>query len=322
MDHLSFRDIAQRFFHRRAQVCADLAVFHDFAPPPSGGGHQFMRALMREMTEQGWRVEHNQIPRATHACLFNSFNFDFKRLKRQLKKHGCFCVHRVDGPIAVYRGFDDGTDLRIAEINEELADATVFQSQYSLDKHRELGFELAEPVIIPNAADPAIFNANERTHWDGRRPLRIISASWSDNPNKGAATYKWLDEHLDFKQYEYTFVGRIQESFKNIRHIQPVDSETLAVELRRHDVFITASRNDPCSNSVIEALSCGLPVIYLNSGGHPELVQEAGLAFHESDEIPGCLESIGRDYDRYQSMISLPSIEDIARQYLHALKLS
>ena len=52
-------------------------------------------------------------------------------------------VHRVDGPIGVYRGFDDGTDARIAEINRELADATVAQSRFSLDAHRELGIELA-----------------------------------------------------------------------------------------------------------------------------------------------------------------------------------
>ena len=54
-------------------------------------------------------------------------------------------VHRVDGPIGVYRGFDDGTDVRIVEINRELADATIFQSRYSLDKHRELGLELRRP---------------------------------------------------------------------------------------------------------------------------------------------------------------------------------
>ena len=38
-------------------------------------------------------------------------------------------VHRVDGPIGVYRGFDDGTDRRIEAMNAELAHATVLQSQ-------------------------------------------------------------------------------------------------------------------------------------------------------------------------------------------------
>ena len=66
-------------------------------------------------------------------------------------------VHRVDGPIGVYRGFDDGTDARIVAVNRELADATVLQSRFSLEKHRELGPRPREPVVIPNAVDPAIF---------------------------------------------------------------------------------------------------------------------------------------------------------------------
>jgi hypothetical protein len=120
---------------------ADLALFHEFAPSPSGGGHQFLRALTRELEHRGLEVEHNRISGGTPACLFNSFNFDFARLQR-FADRGPRLVHRVDGPIGVYRGFDDGTDDRIARINGELASATIFQSRYSLSRHRELGFEL------------------------------------------------------------------------------------------------------------------------------------------------------------------------------------
>ncbi len=63
-------------------------------------------------------------------------------------------VHRVDGPIGAYRGFDDGTDARIAAINAELADATVLQSRYSLEKHAELGIELRDPVVDPEHGRP------------------------------------------------------------------------------------------------------------------------------------------------------------------------
>src|SRR6266542_274607 len=120
---------------------ADVAVFHELLPPPGGGGHQFIRALTGELARRGLSLELNRISGRTPTCLFNSFNFDFHRLRR-FSRNGCRMVHRVDGPIGVYRGFDDGTDSRILEINAQLADATVFQSQWSLDKHRQLGADL------------------------------------------------------------------------------------------------------------------------------------------------------------------------------------
>jgi hypothetical protein len=83
---------------------------------PWGGGNQFLRALVGEFERRGLTVEVNRISGGTAACLFNSFNFDFRRLRR-FARPGVRMVHRVDGPIGVYRGFDDGTDARIAEIN-------------------------------------------------------------------------------------------------------------------------------------------------------------------------------------------------------------
>ena len=53
------------------------------------------------------------------------------------------------------------------------------------------------------------------------------------------------------------------------------------------DAYLMTKNNDPCPNSVLEALSSGLPVLYSASGGVPELVgAEAGigLAVPESFE--------------------------------------
>ncbi len=297
----------------------NIAFFHEYAPPPSGGGHQFMRALEAELKQRGFRIENNSLSRSTPVCLFNSYNFNFKQLRRQ-RHRNCRMVHRVDGPVSVYRGMDDGTDARIAKINNELADASIFQSHFSLIKHKELGFEFANPSVIMNAADPRIFHRHGKLPFDLNRKIRLISTSWSDNLNKGAGTYQWLDRNLDWTRYEYVFIGRLPLPMKNIRVTAPVEPETLATQLRKSDVFITASRNDPCSNSLIEALSCGLPALYLNSGGHPEITGNGGLSFESPEEIPAALERLTASYASYQNGITVPKISDIATRYLEVLE--
>jgi glycosyltransferase involved in cell wall biosynthesis len=295
---------------------ADLGVFHTFYPPPYGGGNQFLLAFLRELRRLGLRVEVNRLSGGTVACLYNSFNFDFARLRR-FAREGVRMVHRVDGPIGVYRGFDDGTDRRIVAINR-LADATILQSQYSLEKHNELGLELRNPTVIHNAVDPSIFHRPYERRQHER--LRIITTSWSDNPRKGGEVLTWLDEHLDFDAYELTFAGRTQVPLKRIRLVEPLPSAQLADLLRVHDVFLAPSRDDPCSNALLEGLACGLPAVFRRSGGHPELVGEAGLGFDAPEELPGVLACLRTELDERRAAIRVPSLAEVADRYLDVLR--
>jgi glycosyltransferase involved in cell wall biosynthesis len=304
------------FLSRRS--AADLAVFHEYEAPPSGGGNQFVHALVRELERRGLTVERNRISGGTTACLFNSFNFDFTRLRR-FAREDVRMVHRVDGPIGVYRGFDDGTDRRIADLNEALADATVFQSRWSMERHAELGFGLRAPVVIPNAPDPAIFRPpREREPLGGRR-LRVIATGWSDNPRKGGETLEWLDEHLDVDRFQLTFAGRTRASLQRVRVVGPLDSGALADLLRTQDVYLAASRDDPCSNALLEALACGLPAAFLRSGGHPELVGEGGLGFDAPEELPALFARLEAELDERRMAIRVPALAEIADRYCAVL---
>ena len=94
-----------------------------------------------------------------------------------------------------------------------------------LEKHRELGLELRDPVVVPNAVDPAIFHpAGGREPLEGRR-VRVIATSWSDNPRKGGETLAWLDRNLDHARYELTFAGRAPMTFEQARRRRPARLE-------------------------------------------------------------------------------------------------
>ena len=122
-----------------------------------------------------------------------------------------------------------------------------------------------------------------------RRPAcPRIAPSRSVNPRKGADTFTRLDGHLDRDRYELTYLGQAPVLFEWIRAIGPLGSDEVAAELRRGDVYVAASRDDPCSNALLEALACGLPAAYLGSGGHPELVGKGGLPFAGTTRSSRC----------------------------------
>ena len=108
---------------------------------------------VRELECRGLAVELNRISGGTPACLFNSFNFDFARLRR-FAARGARLVHRVDGPIGVYRGFDDGTDERIARAQRRARRRDVLQSRFSLEKHVRARARAARPGRDPERRRP------------------------------------------------------------------------------------------------------------------------------------------------------------------------
>ena len=294
----------------------DVAIAHELRDPPYGGSNQFLLALRGELSRRGLRVTDGPVPRRARSVLLHSYLVDLRR------RPAGRVVHRVDGPIELYRGADDGADRRIVEINDRLADATILQSRYSLEAHRDLGLELRDPVVIPNAVDPAIFHPPaEREPLAGRR-VRVVATSWSDNPRKGGETYARLARTLDRRRYELTFVGRASVAVEAEHALPPLASNELAEVLHRQDLYVTASLNDPCSNALLEALACGLPTLYARSGGHPELVGEAGLGFEHREELPGLLDRLVEELDERRAAIRVPSLADVADRYLETLGLA
>jgi glycosyltransferase involved in cell wall biosynthesis len=294
-----------------------VSIIREFKKPPYGGGNQFMLALKKGFLDLGVDVYNNKVNSEIDAYIFDSSWLDKDLLKKLRKVKGAKIAHRIDGPIQLYRGSDSTADDEIFELNKEFATVTIIQSQFTLNKLLELGYQPVNPVVIHNSINPDIFFPTS-TRENGNK-IRVVSASWSDNPKKGGSVYKWLDDNLNFDKVQYSFVGRIKEPLKNIKIIPPVDSNRLAEILRGQDIYITASENDPCSNSLIEGLACGLPAIYRNSGGHPELVKDAGLPFNSQEEIPGLIDQIMAGYDNYVGNINVNSITDIAHQYLTAM---
>jgi glycosyltransferase involved in cell wall biosynthesis len=292
-----------------------IHIIFIFQKGPYGGGNQFLKALKKSFENNG---AYTDDPAQADIFLFNSFQNLRQALKYKKKYPDKIFVHRVDGPISLYRDSSNHSiDRLIFEVNNFIADATIFQSNFSFQANKDLGMNFNQTSkVIFNAPDNSIFYSDGRKDLDFKnRKLRLISVSWSSNMMKGFDVYQYLDKNLDFSKYEYVFAGNSPLKFENIRQIPPQDSKTIADLLRDSDIYITASKKDPCSNSLIEALSCGLPAVVLNDGGHPELIGQGGEKFETPAEIVEKIEKIRHDYNRYANNLPLYNLADIAKQY-------
>lgn len=279
----------------------------------AGGGNQFLKSLAKYLRSVD---AYEQNAESADIILFNSHQRISEVAKIKLRYPHKIFVHRIDGPMRLYNKLTDKRDHIAYLANKYLADATIFQSRWSREQNYKLGLhENISETTISNTSDPSIFNRNEKVEFSTQRKIRLIATSWSRNWNRGFKIYKWLDENLDYNKYQMVFIGNSPVVFNNIQHIYPLKSEELTKYLKKSDIFITASQKDPCSNSLIEALHCGLPAVGLRDGGHPQIIGKGGVTFTRGEEILILLEKIIKNYHEYQANITVPSIEEVGRQY-------
>jgi hypothetical protein len=249
-----------------------------------GGGNQFLKALANEWAKTDLLAA---TPHDADAILFNSHHdiLDVICLKKRYPTKAF--VHRVDGPEIIWREGDDSIDKFVFRINQLVADATIFQSRWSRSACLQMELKpSAHETVILNAPDNAKFFDKPCGMDHSSGIIKLVATGWARSENKGFEVYEWLDQNLCKGRFAFSYIGRVNEKFNLSNVIGPVDSHKLGDLLRQQDIYITASRNDPCSNSLIEAMHCGLPAVALNSGGHPEIVGKGGLLFDEKEEIP------------------------------------
>ena len=293
-----------------------ICLWHEFHKPPYGGGNQFMLALKKGLRDLGVNVVSNKLDDSIDVHICNAVWFDPRLVEKLSSGRAVKIIHRLDGLVHVARGGTDKTfDEQAYDFNRRYASATVMQSEWCLRQAIGMGYNPINPIIIRNACDSTMFYPKKNVASETSR-LRIIATSWSDNPMKGSWLYKKIENRLDWSRFDFTFVGRTQESFKRIRVVAPLPSEKLAKILREHDIYITASRNEACSNALIEALSCGLPALYLNDSGNPEVVGWGGLPFDGEDDLLARLDQLARSYQAVRNCIRVDSLQDIALKYL------
>lgn len=290
-----------------------IHILYPTVDSPTGGTNQFLKMLKKNLQTQNLYAKID----FADVILFNSWVHIPEAIDAKYKYPNKIFIHRIDGLAKLYNKPEDMRDNIAQLANKWISDANIYQTNWAREKNYKFGIPpKTYELTICNAVDVDIFNRENKCTFSQNRKIRIIATSWSSNKNKGFSTYQYLDEHLDWNKYEMTFVGNSPVTFKHITYKPPMKSVDLAKELKQHDIYISASQKEACSNAVLEALSCGLPALCLKDGGQPELVKDGGLLFETQEEIPRLLEELVENYDKYQQNIEVISMNTVVDEYV------
>jgi len=295
-----------------------IHILHKERSWPHGWWNQFIKILKKEFINK-W-VYTDNIKKAD-IVIFNNFPFgnqkyfmDSYKIKKNYPQK--VILHRIDWPIRNYRKLWKQLDNIIFEYSKSFADGTVFQSKWSQkESHKRWFIKKKFESVIINASDPKLFfppTQKKQTKW---KRNKIVISSRSANRKKWFDVYKYIDKNLDFKKYKVTFIGNSPIKFDNIEHIQALNSKKLWEELRNHDMYITASHSEACSNSLIEAIQTGLIPIGRNNTSMPEIIKDQGTLFEWTTDIIEKIEETVENFQKLKNRIKIQKISEIADQY-------
>lgn len=297
---------------------------------PWGGGNLFVINLARYLDDLGHEVRYNLEDPDIDIILLTdprkkseSSSFNHKDIKKYLNKvnPNARVIHRINE--CDERKGTKGLNKFYIKANK-IADHTIFVSSWLKDLYFDSGYFNNNYSVIMSGSDkkifyPKVLKKNEK--------LKIVTHHWGGNWNKGFDIYKKLDDLLSSAEWKnkvsFTYVGNLPKNFyfKNSEHIRPLSGIKLGNELRKYDIYLTGSLNEPSGNHHIEGAQCGLPLLYIESGALPEYCDGYGLSFNIQNFEEKLNEMI-ENFDLYLNKIKdYPyNSEQMCKEYLNVFE--
>lgn len=209
----------------------------------------------------------------------------------------------------------------------QLSDHTFFQSNFALESYRN--FVYSPPCrhsILFNGVDQNIFRPHEATNASEFNILLFL-----DIKRDYQKYWDFFEDFFSKNHFEFNiklnvignntdrlYLREVKCLFENLAvNTEVFDNlslENISIILPRNHCMVHIIHNDVCPNKVIEAMSCGVPVIGVNSGGTPEIIGDPNLILNttltyeqislpDSKELYNKLLFIRSDHDKIRRAV-------------------
>ncbi len=291
---------------------------------PWGGGVHFLVNFVKFLREKGHKVifKLKKIKNLKWErdidlifILSNSKPLDQRIIKYKQKFPETKVLHRINE--CDKRKNTHHINNIIFKINK-IADETIFISKWLADYFVKKDFKKQYHVIY-NGCNPKYFYLAQNKKLGDK--TNLVTHHWSSYWLKGFDIYIKIDKILNERDdITFTYIGNYNSSHnpRNTKIIPPLYGMKLGNELRKYDIYVTASRWEPCGMHHIEGARCGLPVLYhAEGGGINESCKNYGLEFNDISSLFDGINKIKRSYQDYRNKIPYEflSIERCCEEY-------
>ena len=286
-----------------------ISIGANIVDGPWGGGNLFFKNFIYFFEKKGIKVINHLADKDIDIILLtdprkssSSSSYTHREIEKYKKyiNKNVIVIQRVNE--CDERKSTNGINAYYMRSNK-IADSTVFVSNWLKNIYTSQGFKGKSSVIL-GGGNSEIFNNSNLKKWNPYKKFKIVSHHWSANSNKGTDIYNQMDHLLDKNMWkeklEFTYIGNVSSSmnFKNIKLVKPLSGERLASELKKSNAYLTASLNEPSGNHHIEAGQCGLPILFIDSGGITEYCKDFGISY-DKNTLEKKLEYLIQNYEEY-----------------------
>ena len=167
----------------------------------------------------------------------------------------------------------------------KLADEVIFITEYSKSHYiSRYGNNLANYVVVTHWVDPKDYYVDPTVKKNDKFTLGACATDWS-RPEKRLQDL--IEFARVFPDVQIVLIGKTDQELPDnfVKTGYLLDPSSVNYMLNNCDGFINLSYRDAATKTVPQAINCGLPVLFADSGGVSEMVKGYGTPIKDSQSL-------------------------------------